>query len=55
MRGIYMFRFGRRLRDNIQHGMSHRDYYLAGKSVEGVNEVEPVAAIVERFVEAARE
>jgi nitronate monooxygenase len=54
MRGIYMFRFGRRLRDNMQHGMSHRDYYLAGKSVAGVERIEPVAAIVERFVEAAR-
>lgn len=54
MRGIYMFRFGRRLRDNMQHGMSHRDYYLAGKSVSGVEKIEPVAAIVERFAEAAR-
>jgi nitronate monooxygenase len=54
MRGIYMFRFGRRLRDNMHHGMSHRDYFLAGKSVEGVKAVEPVAAIVNRFVEAAR-
>jgi nitronate monooxygenase len=54
MRGIYMFRFGRRLRDNMQHGMSHRDYYLAGKSVAGVEKVEPVAAIVQRFVEAAQ-
>jgi nitronate monooxygenase len=54
MRGIYMFRFGRRLRDNMHHGMSHRDYYLAGKSVEGIEEVEPVARIVERFVNAAR-
>jgi nitronate monooxygenase len=53
MRGIYMFRFGRRLRDNMLHGMSHRDYYLAGKSVAGVEEVEPVATIVERFVDAA--
>ena len=53
MRGIYMYRFGRRLRDNMQHGMSHRDYYLAGKSVAGVERVEPVATIVKRFVEGA--
>lgn len=53
MRGIYMYRFGRRLRDNMQHGMSHRDYYLAGKSVAGVEKVEPVATIVKRFVEGA--
>ncbi|MEJ2582375.1 MAG: nitronate monooxygenase [Acidobacteriota bacterium] len=54
VRGIYMFRFGKRLRDNMHHGMSHRDYYLAGKSVAGVHEVEPVATIVERFVAAAK-
>jgi len=54
MRGIYLFRFGQRLRDNMRHGMSHRDYYLAGRSVAGVEEIEPVATIVNRFVEAAR-
>jgi len=55
MRGIYMFRFGRRLRDNMHNGMSHRDYYLAGKSVGGVHEIETVATVVERFVDAAKE
>ena len=55
MRGIYLFRFGRQLKDNMQHGMSHRDYYLAGRSVAGVKAVEPVATVVDRFVEAARE
>jgi len=50
MRGIYMFRFGLKLRNNMQSGMSYRDYYLAGRSVAGVNAIEPVAAIVERFV-----
>jgi len=55
MRGVYMFRFGRQLKHNMQHGMSHRDYYLAGRSVEGVEKIEPVAAIVERFMEAVRE
>jgi nitronate monooxygenase len=53
MRGIYMFRFGRRLRDNMHQGMSHRDYYLAGKSVAGVEKIETVATIVKRFVDAA--
>jgi nitronate monooxygenase len=55
MRGIYMFRFGRKLKDNMQHGMSHRDYYLAGRSVAGVDRIESVGAIVDRFVEAARQ
>jgi nitronate monooxygenase len=54
MRGIYMFRFGKRLRDNMHHGMSHRDYYLAGKSVEGVQAVEPVKTIIDRFVSEAQ-
>ena len=53
MRGIYMFRFGKRLRNNMHHGMSHRDYYLAGKSVAGVQAVEPVKTIIDRFVLAA--
>jgi nitronate monooxygenase len=54
MRGIYMFRFGLRLRNNMQHGMSHRDYFLAGRSVEEVEAVERVGTIVERFVAAAK-
>jgi nitronate monooxygenase len=55
MRGIYLFRFGKQLKDNMHHGMSHRDYYLAGKSVAGVERIEPVATIVDRLVEAARD
>ena len=54
MRGIYMFRFGLQLRNNMHRGMSHRDYYLAGKSVEGVERIESVATIVRRFVEGMR-
>lgn len=54
MRGIYMFRFGLKLRDNMHHGMSHRDYYLAGKSVEGVDSVESVQSIIDRFIEPAK-
>jgi hypothetical protein len=36
----------------MRHGMSHRDYYLAGKSVAGVDAIESVASIVNRFVNA---
>jgi hypothetical protein len=35
--------------------MSSRDYYLAGKSVEGVDSVESVKSIIDRFVESARQ
>ena len=38
----------------MRDGMSYRDYYLAGRSVAGVEAVESVATIVKRFVEAAR-
>jgi len=35
--------------------MSHRDYFQAGKSVGGINSVEPIADIVCRFAaEAAK-
>ncbi len=50
MRGIYMFRAGMRLKKNMHHGMSHRDYYCAGESVEGVETVESVKTIIDRFV-----
>ncbi len=50
MRGIYMFRAGLRLKNNMQQGMSHRDYYMAGKSVDGVDSIESVQAIIDRFI-----
>ncbi|MFT7625577.1 MAG: nitronate monooxygenase, partial [Myxococcota bacterium] len=34
-------------------GMSYKDYFQAGKSVSGIDGVEPAAAIVARFAEAA--
>jgi nitronate monooxygenase len=35
--------------------MSYSDYFLAGKSVEGVDAIEPAGDIVRRFAEAARQ
>lgn len=35
-------------------GASYRDYFQAGKSVEGIDAIEPAGAIVTRFGEAAR-
>jgi nitronate monooxygenase len=54
MRGLYMLRAGLRLKRGERRGMSHRDYYMAGRSVEGIDAVEPVADIINRFVAAAR-
>jgi len=41
------------LKRGVTKGMSHRDYWQAGRSVAGVHAVEPVADIVRRFAEAA--
>lgn len=35
-------------------GVSYRDYFQAGKSVDGIAGVEPAGAIVQRFADAAR-
>lgn len=52
MRLIYALRSMRQLkRSSLQGKMSTRDYYQAGKSVEGVHAVESVAAIMARFVQ----
>jgi len=45
----------RHRRHDLHHGMSYRDDYLAGRSIEVVEAVEPVGTIVERFVATARQ
>jgi nitronate monooxygenase len=35
-----------------QRGASYRDYFQAGRSVEGIDAIEPAAAVVERFAAA---
>ncbi|MCB9764535.1 MAG: nitronate monooxygenase [Alphaproteobacteria bacterium] len=35
-------------------GMNYKDYFQAGRSVDGVTEVEPAGDVVRRFAEAAR-
>ena len=54
MRGLYMLRAGLRLKKNMKSGMSHRDFFVAGKSVEGVHSIETVKTIIDGFVKAAR-
>jgi nitronate monooxygenase len=54
MRGLYSLRSAMQLKRAEKVGMSHRDFFQAGKSVAGVHEVVPVAAVIESFVETAQ-
>jgi nitronate monooxygenase len=55
MRGFYALRSAVKLRRASQGTGSSSDYWQAGKSVSGVDSVEPVASILARFAAAARE
>ena len=54
MRGIYALKSARSLKRSSLQGAGADDYWQAGKSVEGIDRIEPAAAIVRRFAEAAR-
>jgi len=53
MRTIYAVRSAIRLKHASLHGGSSRDYWQAGKSVDGIHAVEPAGDIVRRCAEAA--
>ena len=53
MRAWYALRSVRSLRKASIEGVSYRDVFQAGKSVEAVNDVPSAAEIVERFAAAA--
>jgi nitronate monooxygenase len=55
MRLIYSLRSLRKLKRSANRGMSHRDYFQAGKSVAGIHDIEPVAEIIDRLARAADE
>lgn len=51
MRIVYALRSFRQLkRSSLKGTMSSKDYYQAGKSVGGIDRIEPVANIIRRFV-----
>jgi len=52
MRGLYSLRSLLQLKQSSLKGTSYKDYFQAGRSVETIDEVEPVSAIVERFASA---
>lgn len=54
MRMYYSLKSIWQLKRASLQGMSYRDYFQAGKSVSGISAIEPCAAIVKRFADAAR-
>jgi len=52
MRGLYSIRSALALRRASLRGASSSDYWQAGRSVEGIDAVEPAGAIVRRFAAA---
>lgn len=54
MRTLYALRSLRQLKRSAGAGQGAADYWQAGRSVETIRAVEPVAAIVQRFAAAAR-
>ena len=52
MRTIYALRSMRELKHASLKGQAYRDYWQAGRSVEGIRAIEPADAIVRRFAAA---
>ena len=55
MRTIYALRSLRTLKQASLRGQAYRDYWQAGRSVDGIRAIEPAAAIVRRFAAAVAE
>jgi nitronate monooxygenase len=53
MRLLYSLQSAWKLKRASQRGSAYREYFQAGRSVAGIHEVEPVAAVVQRFARAA--
>lgn len=54
IRFFYNLRAVAAMKRTALKGVSTRDYYQAGKSVHGIDRIEPVRVIIERFVGAAK-
>lgn len=54
MRTVYALRSLRQLRRSLRADAAAGEYWQAGRSVAEIHQVEPVAAIIERFAGAAR-
>lgn len=53
MRLLYSLQSARELKRSSLHGSAYRDYFQAGKSVDGIGEILPAGEIVRRFAAAA--
>lgn len=53
MRMLYGMIAMKKFKNVALHGGSSKDYWQAGKSVEHIHSIEPAAAIINRFVQAA--
>ncbi len=54
MRTLYSLQSIWKLKRSMRQGMSHQDFFQAGKSVSGIREILPVREVVRRFAEAVR-
>lgn len=54
MRTYYSLKSLWQLKNASLQGMSYKDYFQAGKSVSGIDEVEPAGEVIRRFADAAR-
>ncbi len=55
MRSFYSLKSLFQLKNASLQGMSYKDYFQAGRSVSGIERVEPAGEVVRRFADAARE
>lgn len=53
-RMFYSLRSVWQLRESLNKGSAYKEFFQAGKSVEDIHSIEPVAQIIDRFVTAAR-
>jgi nitronate monooxygenase len=53
-RMFYTLRSAWQLKRSLKHGSAYKDFFQAGKSVDDIEAIEPVATIVERFKAAAQ-
>ena len=54
MRSFYSLTSLWKLRKSMREGAGYQEYFQAGKSVEGIEQIEPAGEIVRRYGEAAR-
>jgi len=53
VRTMYSLRSIWQLKQSLQKGSSYKDFFQAGKSVDGIEKIEPAGEIVKRFAAAA--